>query len=185
MIPASFTQFPPHDGNGLIEIYINMQPDLAGALVDKFINETSDVESHADRFQMLLESTARIISKAMVKHLWTTRVKDQLEQRVYELEMELGERDAAFKSILVALQKSQARAQKSRYDMKKMQKKIDLLEARPRPKRAPDLLTLEALRVALGYGRCKKLNELETRLTAANARVKELEARLLQNGLRV
>jgi hypothetical protein len=133
---------------------------------------------------------ARYNGASMANICWLRKIKreqhiSELEARILELDERLGMRDVAIRSMLGSLQKTQEHAQKFQKENKKLRQQVVALEARPLPEKAPDHLTLEALRIALGHGRCKKMEEMESRLAAAIARVKELEVRLRQNSLRL
>ena len=138
----------------------------------------------------LSDFMARYYGASMANICWLRKLKGEREQRISELEarvleMEerLGMRDAAIRSMLQSLQNTQDQAQKLQKENKKLRQKIAVLEARPEPQKAPDGLTLEALRIALGRGRCQKMDEMETKLAAAKAKVKELQVRLVRSGL--
>ena len=138
----------------------------------------------------LADFMAKYYGASMANICWLRKLKgereqriSELEARVLELEERLGMRDAAIRSMLQSLQNTQEQAQKLQKENKKLRQKIAVLGARPEPRKAPDCLTLEALRIALGHGRCHKMDEMETKLAAAKAKVKELQVRLVRSGL--
>jgi len=133
---------------------------------------------------------ARYYGASMANICWLRKIKGEREQHiskleasVLELDERLGMRDVAIRSMLGSLQKTQEHAQKLQKENKKLRQQVAALEARPTPQKAPDHLSLEALRIALGHGRCKKMDEMETKLLAAKAKIKELEMRLARSGL--
>jgi hypothetical protein len=138
----------------------------------------------------LADFMARYYGASMANICWLRKIKGEREQRiseleasVLELEERLGMRDAAIRSMLGSLQTTQEHVQKFQKENKKLRRQIATLEARPTPEKAPDCLTLEALRIALGHGRCHKMDEMSQKLTAAKAKIKELELRLVRSGL--
>ena len=164
---------------GYAQFYAEFVPPLVAYmkqdLVERFHTEPT-VESLADFM-------AKYYGASMANICWLRKMKGEQEQRIADLEERLGMRDAAIRSMLQSLQNTQEQAQKLQKENKKLRQKIAVLEARPEPQRAPDCLTLEALRIALGHGRCHKMDEMEAKLAAAKAKVKELEVRLVRSGL--
>ena len=140
--------------------------------------------------ESLADFMAMYYGTSMANICWLRKIKgereqriSELEDRVLELEERLGMRDAAVRSMLQSLQNTQEHAQKLQKENKKLRQQVAVLEARPTPQKAPDCMTLEALRIALGRGRCRKMDEMETKLAAAKAKIKELEVRLVRSGL--
>ena len=166
---------------GYTEFYAEFVPPLVAYmkqdLVERFHKEPT--------LESLTDFMAKYYGASMANICWLRKIKGEREQRIADLEERIGMRDAAIRSMLQSLQNTQAHALKLQKENKKLRQQVASLEARPEPQKAPDHLTLEALRIALGHGRCKKMEEMESRLAAATARVKKLEVRLLQNGLKL
>ena len=174
------------DHNGYAQFYKEFVPPLIAYmkqdLMDRFHKEPT--------LDGLTDFMARYYGASMANICWLRKIKGEREQHiskleasVLELDERLGMRDVAIKSMLGSLQKTQEHAQKLQKENKKLRQQVVALEARPLPEKAPDHLTLEALRIALGHGRCHRMEELETKLTAAKAKIKELELRLARSRL--
>ena len=173
------------DHNGYTQFYKEFVPPLIAYmkqdLMDRFHKEPT--------LEGLTDFMARY-GASMANICWLRKIKGEREQRISELEASaldleerLGMRDVAIRSMLGSLQKTQEHAQKLQKENKKLRQQVAALEARPTPQKAPDHLSLEALRIALGHGRCHKMDEMEAKLLAAKAKIKELELRLARSGL--
>ena len=130
------------------------------------------------------EAMKRMAGHAAGCHARSLGLVSRYLERVDVLTETLRLRDNAIQSMVKSLQHSQACTYKLQKNARNLRQQIALLEQRPQPKKAPAAVTLEALRVALDHGRCKRMDELESRLAVAEARVKTLEGALAARGVR-